>query len=214
VGTSSHKRLASLLLIGPTGAGKTPFGDYLEKKGIGGKRCVHFDFGHQLRTVADGDVPPAGFDRGEHSFIKEVLSGGLLLENEHFHIAGKILDSFARSRDFRQEDIMVLNGLPRHKGQARDMDGIVDVQGVIVLDCSPEDVYERICRNTGGDRSERDDDGIELVRKKLEIFSSRTEPLIERYSKAGGVIFRLKVSVSSTAADVYRDLFSAFPGAI
>jgi adenylate kinase len=214
VGTSSHKRLASLLLIGPTGAGKTPFGDYLEKKGIGGKRCVHFDFGHQLRTVADSDVPPAGFDRGEHFFIKEVLSGGLLLENEHFHIAGKILDSFARSRDFRQEDIMVLNGLPRHKGQARDMDGIVDVQGVIVLDCSPEDVYERICRNTGGDRSERVDDGIELVRKKLEIFSSRTEPLIERYSKAGGVIFRLKVGVSSTAADVYSDLFSAFPGGI
>ncbi len=214
MGTSSHKRFASLLLIGPTGAGKTPFGDYLEKKGIGGKRCVHFDFGHQLRTVAESDIPPAGFDRGEHSFIKEVLSGGLLLENEHFYIAGKILDSFARSRDFRQEDVMVLNGLPRHKGQARDMDGIVDVQGVIVLDCSPEDVYERICRNTGGDRSERDDDGIELVRKKLEIFSSRTEPLIERYSKAGGVILRLKVSVSSTAADVYRDLFSAFPGAI
>jgi adenylate kinase len=205
---SSHKRLASLLLIGPTGVGKTPFGDYLEKKGIGGKRCVHFDFGHQLRTVAGGDVPPAGFDEEEHSFIKKVLNEGLLLENEHFHIAGKILDFFARSRDFRQEDIMVLNGLPRHEGQARDMDDIVDIRGLIVLDCTPEEVCGRIRKNTGGDRSERNDDSIELVRKKLEIFSSRTEPLIKRYSKAGSDVFRLKVGVSSTAADVYRDLHS------
>lgn len=208
MGTSSHGRLASLLLIGPTGAGKTPFGDYIEKNGMAGKRCVHFDFGHQLRSIAGDDLTPSGLDREEHAFIKEVLTGGLLLENEHFHIAGKILDSFARSRDFRREDIMVLNGLPRHEGQATDMDGIVDIQSLIVLDCTPEDVYERISRNAGGDRSSRDDDGIELVRKKLEIFSSRTEPLIEHYAKAGRGIFRIKVGVSSTADELYSEFIS------
>lgn len=206
---SSDKRLACLLLIGPTGSGKTPFGDHLERNGFAGKRCVHFDFGHQLRSIADSDLPPAGFNRAEHSFIKEVLAGGLLLENEHFYIAGKILDSFARSRYFKEEDVMVLNGLPRHSGQARDMEGIVNVLGLVVLECRAEDVYERIRLNTGGDRAERDDDGIQLVRKKLEIFSSRTEPLVEYYARAGTGIFRLEVDVSSTTEDVYRDFLSA-----
>ena len=205
---SIDKRIASLLLIGPTGSGKTPFGDFLEKRGVGGKRCVHFDFGCQLRTVANGDQPPAGFDLEEHSFIKKVLSVGLLLENEHFHIAGKILDSFARDRNFGREDIMVLNGLPRHEGQAMDMDVIADVRALIVLDCTPEEVYERIRSNRGGDRAERDDDGIGLVRKKIEIYRNRTEPLIQYYAGAGREVFRVKVGVSSTAEDVYREFLA------
>lgn len=208
----SRKKFASLLLVGPTGVGKTPFGDYLEKEGIGGGRCVHFDFGHQLRAVAVRDIPPAGFDRKEHSFIRGVLTRGLLLENEHFNIAAKILDSFARRRNFSQGDIMILNGMPRHKGQARDMESITDIRGLIVLGCTPEDVYRRISSNAGGDRSERDDDGIELVRKKLRIFGSRTEPLIEHYEKAGRPVFRLKVDVFSTAEDVYKDFLSVFGG--
>lgn len=207
-----RRRLASLLLIGPTGVGKTPFGSYIEEKGLGGKRCVHFDFGHQLRTVADSAAPPAGFGSAEHSFVRKVLVQGLLLENEHFHIAVKILDSFARSRDFRHGDMMVLNGLPRHEGQARDMDCVVDIRGLIVLECTPEDVFERIRLNAGGDRTGRDDDGIDMVRKKLEIFTSRTEPLIQYYEKAGRNIFRVRVGVSSTAEEVYRSFISTFGG--
>ncbi|MEJ2695620.1 MAG: nucleoside monophosphate kinase [Candidatus Sulfobium sp.] len=207
---SLHERPASFLLIGPTGAGKTPFGDCLEKKGLGGKRCIHFDFGRQLRIVAGSDLPPAGFHREEHSFIMKVLTHGLLLENEHFHIALKILEAFARSRGFRQEDVMVLNGLPRHLGQAEDMDDHVDIRGLIVLDCTPEDVHRRLRRNTGGDRTERDDDGVELVMKKLEIFRGRTEPLIEYYAGAGKSIFRVKVGAFSTAEEVYRDFLLMF----
>lgn len=207
---SARKRPASFLLIGPTGSGKTPFGDHLERKGIGGARCVHFDFGDQLRTVAGREILPSGFEPHEHSFVRKVLAEGLLLEDEHFPIAGKILASFARSRGVGQEDIIVLNGLPRHRGQAMDMDGIVDVRCLIVLDCTPEEVYERIRQNTGGDRAERDDDGIGLVRKKLAIYSSRTEPLIEYYSKAGRRVLRMKVGVSSTAQDLYREFLSLF----
>lgn len=210
MGKVPRRKLASFLLVGPTGSGKTPFGDYLEKKGIEGKRCVHFDFGHQLRTVAGSGVTPDGFDGKEHSFVRRVLAEGLLLENEHFPIAEKILDSFARKKGFAQEDIMVLNGLPRHRGQARDMEGIVDVRALIVLQCTPEEVYGRIRGNTGGDRTERDDDGIGLVRKKLEIYSKRTEPLIDHYAKAGSGVFRVEVDVYSKPEDVYRKFLSAF----
>jgi hypothetical protein len=43
--------LPALLLLGPTGAGKTPLGDWLEAHGLWGRPCHHFDFGANLRAV-------------------------------------------------------------------------------------------------------------------------------------------------------------------
>lgn len=194
-----------MLLIGPTGVGKTPFGNYLEEYGVGGKRCFHFDFGHQLRSVAVHDGPAADYTAGEHEFIGKVLSEGVLLENEHFYIAEKIIDVFLHGRGFKENDILVLNGLPRHAGQALDIERKVAVTGVIVLDCSAEDIYSRIRENAGGDRMGREDDGIGMVRKKLEIFHRRTAPLIQHYETAGRDVFRLKVNYSSTAEELYSD---------
>ncbi|MDA8431557.1 MAG: nucleoside monophosphate kinase [Nitrospiraceae bacterium] len=193
----------AILLIGPTGAGKTPFGECLEARGFGGRRCLHFDFGHQLRTIAGQGNPPVGFSRGEHAFIRDVLEKGLLLENEYFPIAEKIIDSFLRERGFSGTDVMVLNGLPRHLDQARDVDRKVTTSAVVVLECGAEDVLCRISDNPGGDRTGREDDGIEMVRKKLGIFRERTAPLIRHYENAGCRIFRVEVGPSATAEEIY-----------
>lgn len=116
-----------------------------------------------------------------------------------------------RERCMLQENaILVLNGLPRHLDQARDMAGIVRVGAVVVLECTAEDIVERIRSNTGGDRSDRTDDGIEMVGKKLEIFYQRTLPLIDFYERAGCMVVRSTVSASSTADQVYQQLLPDF----
>ncbi len=51
----------SILLLGPTGAGKSPLGNQMEQNGIRGKRCFHFDFGHELRSIAEHNLQPEGF---------------------------------------------------------------------------------------------------------------------------------------------------------
>jgi adenylate kinase len=201
-------KIHAILLIGPTGVGKTPFGEYLEKRGLGGRRCLHFDFGHQLRAIAGLGTPPDGFSREDHSFIRDVLEKGLLLENEHFHIAQKTLDMFLRDRGFSGRDILVLNGLPRHTDQARDVDRKVKTEGIFVLDCDAEDVFRRIRENAGGDRAGRTDDSIGMVRRKLDIFRERTAPLIRHYAAAGCHVFMVKVTASSTVEDVYSDFVS------
>ncbi|MGE5300188.1 MAG: nucleoside monophosphate kinase [Acidobacteriota bacterium] len=206
--TNNEMNVRAMLLIGPTGVGKTPFGGYLETRGLGEGRCLHFDFGHQLRAIAGHRTPPDGFSREEHSFIRDVLEKGLLLENEHFHIAEKIIEIFLRDRDFSDTDILVLNGLPRHADQARDMDKKVKTEAVIVLDCEAEEVFRRIGENTGGDRSGRTDDNIEMVSRKLDLFRERTAPLIGHYAAAGCDVFRVKVTASSTVEDVYSDFIS------
>jgi adenylate kinase len=198
----------SWLLIGPTGAGKTPLGNLMEERGFNGGRCFHFDFGHQLRTFASCETPPEGFADKEIAFIRRVLREGLLLENEYFYIAKKILLLFLEQRSFGGSDTLLLNGLPRHVDQAKDVDRIAGVQSLILLECSPEDVHRRITANTGLDREGRVDDDIALVEKKLEIFRKRTAPLVEHYTKAGGGVFRIKVGSSSTAENVYSDLLA------
>lgn len=202
----------AILLIGPTGSGKSPLGDLLEQEGLGGRRCLHFDFGGRLRTVADEPGPPAGFDQREHSFIREVLDKGLLLENEHFPIAEKIVRHFLCQKRYAAGDLVILNGLPRHRDQAEDMKRLVNFRGLVVLDCSAGDVCERIRENSGGDRTGRDDDQLELVRKKLEIFRARTEPLIDYFSSAGAAVVRAAVTPRSTARDCYADVSRKLEG--
>ena len=205
---SARPTVRAMLLIGPTGVGKTPFGSCLEKKGFRGSRCLHFDFGHELRALARQEAEPEGFSRQEHVFIRDVLEKGLLLENEHFPIAAKVIDAFMRRSGYGRDDILVLNGLPRHEDQARDIDRKMTITSLIVLECAVEDIFKRISHNTGGDRLGRSDDGIEMVRKKLDIFHARTAPLVDHYMKAGRGIFRLKVGSSSTAEDLYSNFLS------
>ncbi|MBA4372434.1 MAG: hypothetical protein C0402_06185 [Thermodesulfovibrio sp.] len=200
--------LDAILLIGPTGAGKSPLGEHMQQHGLAGKRCHHFDFGHQLRTIAAEENPPAEFTYSEHLFIRDLLEKGLLLEKEHFPIAEKIIAAFLKSRQYVEGDLIVLNGLPRHLEQARDMDRIVTVGMVMVLECSAEAVHERIRGNIGGDRAERDDDDQRLIEKKLRIFKERTEPLIDHYRTEGSAVTRLAVTAETTADCVYAELLS------
>lgn len=199
----------ALLLIGPTGAGKSPLGDHIQQRGLSGKRCHHFDFGRELRAIAAAEDPPEIFTPAEHCFIRDLLEKALLLEKEHFPIAEKIVSSFLRGRQYEVDDLIVLNGLPRHVGQAKDMDRIVSVRTVAVLECPPSVVHRRIHTNTGGDRAGRDDDDQLLIEKKLGIFRERTEPLIEHYRAAGSTLVRIEVTEEVAADDVYGELLSS-----
>jgi len=205
---SIKKPAEAILLIGPTGSGKTPLGSHIEQHGMSGRRCHHFDFGHELRSIADADTVPEGFTESEHQFLQDVLIKGLLLEDQHFPLAKKIVRDFLADRSFEESDILILNGLPRHTGQAQDMSELVNVTCLLVLECSAGDVCARIKGNTGGDRTDRIDDAEEMIRKKLEIFHGRTAPLIDHYAEQGSRLIKLPVHAASTAETVYSRLIS------
>jgi adenylate kinase family enzyme len=199
----------SILILGPTGSGKTPLGNYMETFGFHGSRCIHLDFGNALRTIACAEGVPSDYSNEEIIFIREVLEKGALLENETFYLAEKILLNFISRRRVQSSDLLILNGLPRHREQAKDMTAIADVKGVIVLECTPDAVMQRIQLNSGGDRTDRTDDEISLVRSKLETFNKHTAPLIEYYADSGRSIFRTTVNESSTAEQLYSAFISS-----
>ena len=201
----------ALLLLGPTGVGKTPLGDALERDGLAGQRCHHFDFGAQLRAVNAGHARPEGLTDADRAFVRKVLTTGALLENETFYIAERILRGFMARRCRGEHDLIVMNGLPRHVDQARDVDRLVDIRTVVQLACSPDVAAARIRLNSGGDRTGRTDDALPAIERKIALFQSRTLPLLDHYKSRGVYMAIVSVGVSTTPRDVVRHLEREYP---
>ncbi|MFH1227702.1 MAG: nucleoside monophosphate kinase [Planctomycetota bacterium] len=202
----------AILLIGPTGAGKTPLGKYLQKHGLGGKRCFHFDFGANLRDILttkstkDTKNNEVKFSKNEVGFIRIMLESGALLEDKDFPLARKILKSFIAGNGVTDKDIIVLNGLPRHIGQAKALGKFIRMELVVNLTAAPEIIHGRIRTNAGGDRAERIDDDLKSIRKKIKIFNMRTVPLVVFYQKLGAEVCDISIGLTTKAKMVYKHL--------
>jgi adenylate kinase len=199
------KPVDAILLLGPTGSGKSPLGKQISALGFLGRRSHHLDFGSELRSIGSG-IGVKSFSAEEQNFILEVLEHGALLENEHFIIAEKIIRLLLERSRFRTGDVLVLNGIPRHEGQAKDVARVATVHAVVVLVCSVESVIRRIEENTGGDRTGRVDDERVLVERKLRTYAERTAPLIEYYKKNGSRVYHIEVNERTTTGSAYHRL--------
>lgn len=195
----------AILILGPTGSGKTPLGEALEANGIQNRNCRHFDFGNRLRQYA---AAPSGIlSEAETAVVRTSLATGALLEDQHFGIAEKLLREFIAARVNPATDLIIMNGLPRHTGQAAALKDLILMRAVVVLDCSPEVIFERINRDTGGDRRGRTDDEITQIRQRLQIFNERTLPLLDHYRNNGQTrLIRLPVGVETSAEDALSAL--------
>ncbi|MDX9799785.1 MAG: nucleoside monophosphate kinase [Spirochaetia bacterium] len=231
----------AILLLGPTGTGKTPLGQQLETRGLWWKSYHHFDFGEELRRVSslpgktssgDHSIPAspaslstsgksAGTEGGsqvlltgkELETINNVLENNTLLKDEDFSIAEKLLTSFIREKipgtdtsADAPEDVIILNGLPRHTGQAKELSKIVDVRLVIMLDGHPDIIKERIKLNSGGDRRGRTDDSEVEIERKLEIYKKQTKPLVEYYKKLDRTILEIEVEIDTIPLYIIQGL--------
>jgi adenylate kinase len=191
---------AAVLLLGPTGSGKTPLGQRLERGGLAGRPCRHFDFGANLRRLASlPNARASGMTRAELDVIGYSLATGALLEDEHFPVAKKILARFLGQQKLEPGGIVILNGFPRHTGQAKRLEPCVDVRLVVYLKTLLPVIRHRIRTNADGDRAGRTDDALADIERKLVLFERRTLPLMKYYAARGVRIITMQVTRKSRA---------------
>lgn len=195
-------RFSTILLLGPTGCGKTPLGGYFQSHGLQGKKCFHFDFGEQLRAIAELKNAPHPLSTKDIDYIRTVLREGALLENETFYIAETIFNLFIARYAVTVDDVILLNGIPRHEGQAGAVGTLVDIRMVVYLACTADVVRMRIRNNSGGDRAERVDDSLEAIERRLTVFTGRTMPLIQYYRQRDIPVVTIPVGIDTTPQQI------------
>lgn len=170
-----------LVLIGIQGAGKSTQGNLLaEALGL-----EYLSTGHIFRLMAQEKTP-------EGRWIKETLSAGALIPDEK---TIEIVEKYLEKPEY--EKGYILDGFPRTINQAKTFKNGLDL--VIHLRVSDKEALWRIA----GRVSDRDDETVHAVRRRIEMFHEHTEPVIEFYREKG-LLF--EVNGEDDVQDVYNQL--------
>jgi adenylate kinase len=82
------------------------------------------------------------------------------------------------------DDLLVLDGIPRNANQARIMDEYIDVLEVVHLVCSDEEkMFERL-RKRALKENRQDDAREEVIRRRWKVYMDETKPVLAHYPPA------------------------------
>ena len=182
-----------LVLLGPPGSGKGTQATRLkEKLGI-----AHISTGDMLRAEI-----AAGTELGKQA--KTVMDAGNLVSDD-------ILLGMLESRLGRADcaNGFILDGYPRNVAQAHALDGLLarlgqPLDAVVQLDVPTELLVERIAGRAKAEG--REDDNPESVRKRLQVYSDSTAPVIGFYESRGALA---KVDGVGTLDEVFARILAA-----
>jgi adenylate kinase len=184
------------VLLGPPGAGK-------------GTQAARLAAAWKVPHVSTGDLLRQAVAEGTAlgRKVRDILAAGRLVDDALMaEVIGDRLGREDCARGF------VLDGYPRTERQCGDLDRLLSGAGrplerVILIDVPEAEVKERLqgrrtcsacqavthlaqgagsrCASCGGELVVREDDRPETVERRLEVYRRQTQPLVERYRRAG-----------------------------
>lgn len=191
-----------LILLGPPGAGKGTQASAIVKK-------------YNIPHISTGDIFRENIKNGTELGIKakEYMDKGLLVPDELVISIVK-----ARLQEDDCKNGFLLDGFPRTLNQGEALDDVLSqmelkLDKVINLNVEKEILIERaigrrickecgalyhikfnppkeegVCDNCGGKLLQRDDDTVETVEKRIEVYHKQTKPLIDYYNEKGLIL--------------------------
>jgi len=194
-----------IILLGVPGSGKGTLAKQITK-----------DF--NIPQISTGDLfrecVKDGSDLGKK--LQEIMTSGNLVPDE---ITINLVKNRISQKDCQKG--FILDGFPRNLNQAKALDQITHIDGIILLDVTNQTVIERLstrrtcpscreiyntrsyhkmeCSKCGATLIQRDDDKPQLIKHRLEVYETSTSPLINFYSGR-----LLKVSADVSPEDTYR----------
>ncbi len=175
-----------IILIGIQGSGKSTQGNLLSKElGI-----PYLSTGHIFRQLAQEDT-----DLGK--YIKETMNAGYLIPDEK---TLEIVTEYLGRPEY--EKGYILDGFPRTLTQAESFQN--GINKVMYLKISDEEALRRISlRNSG-----RADDTKEAIKRRIELFHTFTEPVIDYYRQKGVLA---EVDGEKTIEEIFENIKKHLP---
>lgn len=174
-----------LILIGIQGSGKSTQGNILSEK----LNIPYLSSGHIFREMAKEKTPLA-------RYIKETMNAGYLIpDDKTLEIVVEYLTRSEYAPGY------ILDGFPRTVPQAEAFPNGVDK--VIYLRVSDKEALWRL-----SDRAEegvREDSTLKALRKRIELFHTLTEPVIEYYRGIGKL---MEIDGEKSIEDITSEILS------
>ena len=190
----TNQRFRSVLLFGAPGVGKGTQGQVLGQ--IPG--FFHMASGDAFRAL--DKESPEGKEAAGYSSRGELVPDDLTIRIWKKGVDGLI----AASRYRPDEDLLILDGIPRTVPQAELLEEHVDVLRVVYLVASDEDAMVARIKGRAVKEGRADDDDETIIRRRFEVYREESEPVLNHYSDE--IIARIDGMPSP--AEVARDVLN------
>ena len=161
-----------IILLGPPGAGKGTQAAFIKEY----FNVAHISTGDMLREAVKNETT-LGLTAKEIMARGDYVPDDLLLE---------IINERVSEDDCKNG--FILDGYPRNETQAKSLDGILSqsnnsIDGIIQIDVDFSVLENRIEGRAKDNNSEiMEDDNLQVMKKRLQVYVDQTEPLISYYS--------------------------------
>jgi adenylate kinase len=182
-----------LILMGPPGAGKGTQAQVV---------ADHFG----IPAISTGDIFRANVSQGTELGVeaKRFMDAGEYVPDE-------ITNRMVRNRidEADAEPGFLLDGYPRTLAQVEELDGMIKHTGhsldaAVVLTVDPEELVQRLLQRAQTDG--RSDDTEDVIRRRQEVYTEQTEPLIGVYRERGLLV---ELDGMGTVDEVTKRIFEA-----
>ena len=171
--TEQHIHMKNIVIFGAPGSGKGTQSD---------KLIEHYGLEH----ISTGDVLRSEIKNGTElgKTAQGYIDQGQLIPDElMISILANVYDSFGRGHKG-----VIFDGFPRTIPQAEALKQMLAERGdkvaaMIELDVPEDELMKRLLLR--GQQSGRADDNEETIKKRLVVYHSQTQPLIDWYKKEG-----------------------------
>ncbi|KAL9396666.1 hypothetical protein Peur_010919 [Populus x canadensis] len=186
--SDAEKKPAVIFVLGGPGSGK-------------GTQCAnvveHFGYTH----LSAGDLLRAEIKSGSENgtMIQNMIKEGKIVPSE---VTIKLLQKAMQESG---NDKFLIDGFPRNEENRAAFEAVTKIEPAFVLffNCPEEEMERRILSRNQG----REDDNIETIRKRFNVFLESSLPVVEYYGSKGKV---RKVDAAKSVEEVFEAVKAIF----
>lgn len=172
-----------IVLIGIQGAGKSTQGNLLSET----LQVPYLSSGHIFRMMTKQKTKLG-------RLLKETLNSGALVDDQ---TTLEVIFKYLSRKEYKNG--YILDGFPRTVTQAETFDKDNGPDKVVFLNVSDKEALWRI----SGRVSDREDETLQALRKRISLFHEATNPVIEYYKKMGKLV---EIDGEQSIDDIFQEI--------